>query len=127
MSEHNFISCAAVLVVDDIHRSVGFYRDRLGFVVREIHGDPLSFAIADAPTASIILKEGGPNARPHPNGEAISGLWDAYIWVRDLRALTEDLAARGARMEEQVEQPYGCTEVVVRDPDGYAICFGYCP
>ena len=53
-----FISCAAVLIVSDIHRSAAFYRDQLGFEVAEIWGDPPSFAIANAPRASIMLKQG---------------------------------------------------------------------
>ncbi|MDJ0922134.1 MAG: VOC family protein [Henriciella sp.] len=127
---HNYISCAAVMVVKDIHRSVDFYRDKLGFQVEQIWGDPPGFAIADTPTASIMLKQG---VCPEdadtgvPNGKLISGLWDVYIWIRDMPALLKQLDQRHTPYAAPEETEYGCTEVVVTDPDGYRICFGYCP
>lgn len=126
----SLISCAAVLVVRDIHQSVAFYRDRLGFGVAEIWGDPPSFAIADTPRASIMLKQvnGGDGSKnPVPNKTRVGGLWDAYIWVRDLKPVTDHLAATGTEHSVPEEMSYGCTEIVVTDPDGYLICFGYCP
>ena len=76
------ISCAAVLVVTDIHQSVTFYRDHLGFGIDQIWGEPPSFAIADTPRASIMLKQTDchqdqPVATP--NSERVGGLWDVYI------------------------------------------------
>jgi catechol 2,3-dioxygenase-like lactoylglutathione lyase family enzyme len=125
-----FISCAAVLVVADISRSVGFYRDRLGFDVAEIWGDPPSFAIADSPRASIMLKQSIQSDDPNiaaPNAARVGGLWDAYIWVRDLKPVLAHLAATETAHTEPEEMPHGCTEIIVTDPDGYLICFGYCP
>lgn len=126
----HLISCAAVLVVEDIHRSVSFYRDRLGFAVAEIWGDPPSFAIADTPRASIMLKQGSdPDgaAAAAPNTRRIGGVWDVYIWVKALDPIIAHLAATSTPHQPPEEMSYGCTEIVVTDPDGYLICFGYCP
>jgi len=124
------ISCAAVLVVTDIHRSVAFYRDRLGFAIAQIWGEPPSFAIADTPRASIMLKQADcdqdqPVATPNSN--RVGGLWDVYIWVTDLQPILDHLAKTGTDHTPLENTPYECTEVVVTDPDGYLICFGYCP
>ena len=125
-----FISCAAVFVVSDIHRSVAYYRDHLGFEIADIWGDPPSFAIADSPRASIMLKQGidpdAPN-NPTPNARQIGGLWDAYIWIQDLEAVKSFLTGANTAHSEPEEMPHGCTEIVVTDPDGYRICFGFCP
>ena len=124
------ISCAGVLVVQDIHRSVAFYRDQLGFEIAEIWGDPPSFAIADTPRASIMLKQAASDAGPdiaRPNTTRVGGLWDIYIWVQDLPPIIAHLAATNTPHTVPEEMPYGCTEIVVTDPDGYLICFGYCP
>ncbi|MEL7108934.1 MAG: VOC family protein [Pseudomonadota bacterium] len=124
------ISCAAILVVTDIHRSVAFYRDKLGFEVAQIWGDPPSFAIADTPRASIMLKQADcdeDGGGPTPNATRVGGLWDTYIWVKDLQAILDLLATTGAKHSDPEVTPYGCTEIVVTDPDGYLICFGYCP
>ncbi|MEL7113572.1 MAG: VOC family protein [Pseudomonadota bacterium] len=123
-------SCAAVFVVADIHRSVAFYRDQLGFSVAQIWGEPPSFAIADTPRASIMLKQGDgdENAkRATPNKDRVGGLWDVYIWVQDLEAVKSFLTGANTAHSEPEEMSYGCTEIVVTDPDGYLICFGYCP
>ncbi len=125
-----YISCAAVFVVADIHRSVAFYRDHLGFEVAQIWGDPPSFAIADTPRASIMLKQGDCDEdmkMPAPNKDRVGGLWDAYIWVQDLEAVKTFLTGANTAHTEPEEMSYGCTEIVVTDPDGYLICFGYCP
>ena len=126
----SLISCAAVLMVQDIHRSVAFYHDRLGFDVAEIWGDPPSFAIADTPRASIMLKQSisaDASANAAPNNQRIGGLWDVYIWVHDLNPIIEHLSATQTEYSPPEEMPHGCTEIVVTDPDGYLICFGYCP
>ncbi len=126
----NLISSAAVFIVTDIHRSVKFYQQQLGFEVSEIWGAPPSFAIADTPRASIMLKQGidaAHPAQPTPNARQITGIWDAYIWVRNLQSLQADLDSRKTPYSGPTEQPHGCTEIVVTDPDGYLICFGFCP
>ncbi len=125
---HNLISGAAVFVVADIHRSVEFYRDQLGFQIETIHGDPPSFAIADSPYASIMLKQAATEGNAGvPNNQLIGGLWDAYIWVRNLDLVMADLDRRKTLYSDPEGMPYGCTEIVVTDPDGFRICFGYCP
>ena len=122
---HSFISCAAVFVVSDIDRSVAFYRDKLGFLVDQIWGEPPSFAIADTPQASIMLKQA--EAAPQPNSRKLSGLWDVYIWVSDLEPTLHHMKQNGVAYSDPEDQEYGCREVTVTDPDGYIICFGYCP
>ncbi|MHA7900848.1 MAG: VOC family protein [Henriciella sp.] len=126
----HFISCAAVFVVADIHRSVAFFRDQLGFEIAQIWGEPPSFAIADTPRASIMLKQGNcetDSNAPAANADRVGGLWDVYIWVQDLEAVKSFLIGANTAHAEPEEMSYGCTEIVVTDPDGYLICFGYCP
>lgn len=48
-----------------------------------------------------------------------------YVFVRDPKALFEELASRGARIvAEPALQPYGTLELVVEDLDGNRIRFG---
>lgn len=126
----NLISCAAVFIVSDIQSSVAFYRDQLGFKIDQIWGEPPSFAIAESPNASIMLKQGNDPARPAkpaPNTDRVGGVWDVYVWVRNLDQICADLNDRGTQYSGPDAQPYDCTEIVVTDPDGYLICFGFCP
>lgn len=121
---------AAVLVVKDIHRSVAFYTKKLGFHVEQVWGDPPGFAIADAPGGAIMLKQSvceTDRGSSRPNHEEVSELWDVYVWVKDIGIVVDDLKDRGTEFSAPIETGYGCTEIVVTDPDDYRICFGYCP
>ena len=52
-------------------------------------------------------------------------MWDAYFWVDDARALYDDFSARNVDMVyELCDQPWGCREFAIRDPDGYHLAFG---
>ena len=62
-----------------------------------------------------------------PNRDRVGGLWDVYIWVQDLKPILQHFEAHGVAYSEPEEMSYGCTEIVVTDPDGYLICFGFCP
>lgn len=126
----NIQAVACVLVVSDIHRSAAFYQEKLGFRVEQIWGDPPGFAIADAPGGAIMLKQSVSEAdagTTRPNHKEVGDLWDAYIWVKNLEPVLADLKNRGTEVTEPFETVYGCTEMTVNDPDGYIICFGYCP
>ena len=126
----NISAVASVLVVTDIHRSVEFYRKKLGLIIREVWGSPPSFAIADAPGGAIMLKQGICEDEPNdaaPNHVRVHHLWDAYIWVKSLDPIIAFFEAAGTKYTPPAEQPHGCTEIEVTDPDNYRICFGYCP
>jgi hypothetical protein len=54
-------------------------------------------------------------------------MWDAYLRVRDVETLREELDAREVAIERGPERMYyDCTEIEVLDPDSYALCFGQC-
>jgi len=80
--EKNMVSGAAVLIVSDIQNSVMFYRDHLGFQIDQIWGEPPGFAIAETPSASVMLKQGvnPDDAKTSlPNAQRIGGVWDVYF------------------------------------------------
>ncbi len=55
-------------------------------------------------------------------------LSDAYIWVKDLDRVTLEIKVGGTTLfAGPTKRNYGCTEIMVEDPDGFLICFGYCP
>jgi hypothetical protein len=58
--------------------------------------------------------------------EAQGGTWDAFFWVRDARALHEELVSRGAVVVygPVVQAAYNVLELAVRDPDGHVLGFG---
>jgi catechol 2,3-dioxygenase-like lactoylglutathione lyase family enzyme len=115
----NLTDAAAVLVVEDVARSLDYYRDKLGFEGRPYEQDPTQYAYASRQRCNIHLAQG----RPHPNG-----FFDVYVYVDDVDALHEELRSRGAKiLNAPVHTEYGLREIRVRDPDGYVLAFGMTP
>jgi catechol 2,3-dioxygenase-like lactoylglutathione lyase family enzyme len=116
---------ATVLLVEDVGRSVSYYRDALGFETHawEVNPEHYGYAERDACHLHFARFEG---ARARPNHEeAPPDMFDAYFWVDDVEALHEELRGRGADLlHGPVDQPYGLRDIRVRDPDGYILAFG---
>jgi hypothetical protein len=64
-------------------------------------------------------------ARISPN-EQQGGTWDAFFWVRDVRALHTELRASGADIVygPVMQEAYQMEEIAVRDREGYVLGFG---
>src|ERR1041385_98204 len=51
--------------------------------------------------------------------------WAMYLYVDDVDAMAQELLARGVTLEREPEdQPYGCRDFDIRDPDGHLIGIG---
>jgi catechol 2,3-dioxygenase-like lactoylglutathione lyase family enzyme len=113
-------------VVSDVRRSIGFYRDRLGFSVTfaDPQGAPF-FAILIRDGAQLFLKseagiEALPNAARHPHLR-----WDAYVQAPDPDALAGEFAAAGAAFSAPLaDTADGLRGFEVTDPDGHVLFFG---
>jgi len=126
------------LMVTDIRRSIGFYRDKLGLSVAttvssdrtfatggDIVDDPV-FAVLEWDGAQLMLQTVGSLAgelsvfsshqKPRPSGT---------VYLRGFNP--DDTAGRFAE-GEILKGPeltwYGMKELYVRDPDGHVICLG---
>jgi len=114
-----------LLFVEDLPRSLEFYRDRLGFeTVAEAQADGRVFwCRLRRGGASIMLQqaeaEDGP-AEGRGRGVAL------YLVCDDVDALRQEFVARGMSLREPEIAPYGMKQLTVPDPDGYAVCFE-CP
>ena len=115
----NLTDAAAVLVVEDVARSLDYYRNKLGFDGHAYERDPTNYAYASREHCNIHLAEG----RPHPNG-----FFDVYVYVDDVDGLYDELRERGAEiLNAPLQTEYGLREIRVRDPDGYVLAFGMTP
>jgi predicted enzyme related to lactoylglutathione lyase len=113
-----------VLLVADIGRAVGYYRERLGFEC-EIYGDPPDFATARRDDAIILLALCGEPERIVPNWRIVDKVWNVYIRVDDADAIYAEVQHRGAGIDYTIyDAPHGFREFGVQDPDGHDIAFG---
>jgi catechol 2,3-dioxygenase-like lactoylglutathione lyase family enzyme len=60
---------------------------------------------------------------PHP--APLNQYWAVYFYVDDVDAMAAELAAHRVAFEREPEdQPYGCRDFDIRDPDGHIIGIG---
>ena len=115
---------SAVLLVSDIHRSVEFWRERLGFEC-ELYGNPPDFATARRDDASVLLALCRDAGAIVPNWKLVDKTWDLYIRVDDADAIYAELQERGAPIDYSIyDAPHGFREFGTQDPEGHDIAFG---
>jgi catechol 2,3-dioxygenase-like lactoylglutathione lyase family enzyme len=124
---------SSMLPHDDPEASLAFYRDTLGFEVRNdveyggLHW--ITVGPRDQPGTSIVLYP--PDAAPgvtDAERRAIAEMMakgtfaSINLATRDLDAIFERLQARDAEVvQEPVDQPYGIRDCAFRDPAGNLI------
>jgi catechol 2,3-dioxygenase-like lactoylglutathione lyase family enzyme len=111
--------------VADVERSAAHYERVLGFRRDYAAGSPPEFAIVSRDGLSIMLRLVPAADRISPN-ERQGGTWDAFFWVRDAKALHDELRAAGADVVYGpiVQEAYQMEEFAVRDGEGYVLGFG---
>ena len=115
-----FLESATNLEVKDIVASEAFYREKLGFGRGHFFGEPPTFCIVSRDKVTVFLDLA---RTPHPT--PLNQYWALYIYVDDVDAMAAELAGRGVTIDRAVEdQPYGCRDFDVRDPDGHVIGIG---
>lgn len=109
-------SAAPFLVVEDIDRSVEYYKEVLGF---RVDMRDTGFALVSRDRVSIMLQQrAGAQARRH-------GPWAGYVWVSNVDGSRDEFEAKGAKVTRPItEMRWGTREFEVQDPDGYQLRFG---
>jgi uncharacterized glyoxalase superfamily protein PhnB len=111
-------AAAPVFVVEDVMRSVDYYRNALGFRIEFTHGEPAAYAGVERDNVAVHLQAARDSKRK-------AGQSAMYVFVADVDALYHELRTRHARIaNEPRDYPYGMRDFDVRDLDGNALCFG---
>ena len=115
-------SMAASLTVNDLDRSVAWYRDALGFIVGERweEGGTTRGIQMKAGSCDIMLgQDDFGKGRDRKKGEGFR-LWVAT--VQDITAVAARIKATGWPLDrEPSETPWGDWAFAVTDPDGFKI------
>jgi uncharacterized glyoxalase superfamily protein PhnB len=116
-------SAVPILFVRDVPASAAFYRDKLGFGIDFLYGEPPFYGAVSRGEACLHLRcVHAPNFAELAAREV--SLILATIEVSDVHALFAELAQRGAPFAQRPEdKPWGGTDFQVRDPDGNVISF----
>jgi uncharacterized glyoxalase superfamily protein PhnB len=117
MTEKPAIHCEAVhptLKVPNVQTAVEFYRDRLGFEVDFLWGEPPVHAGVRLGTVSIHFSRDEPNT---------NGFW-IYLVVNGVDELFEWYTSNGVDLLDSPKtQPWGMREFSIRDNNGYHLRF----
>jgi catechol 2,3-dioxygenase-like lactoylglutathione lyase family enzyme len=125
---------ASFLPHDDPDAALAFYRDTLGFEVRDDVGYGgmrwIRVGPTDQPGTSIVLEPPSPPGCGHTDDErraivemmAKGSYAGINLATKDLDGTFERLQASGAEVvQEPIEQPYGVRDCAFRDPAGNLI------
>lgn len=108
-----------VIAVHDLERSARFYRDVLGFQVREV-GDPgWRFFVRDE--CFIMAGECRDALAPSELGDHS---YFAYVEVEDMDAYHQAVADKAEVIKPLRDEPWGMREFGIRTVDGHRIMFG---
>lgn len=114
-------SLAPQFLVDDLSAAITYYRDRLGFETDFVYES--FYASVSRDGFSIHLKCAPKTVADRAYRKQNEHL-DAYVGVRGIEALFQELQSKGAQIVRSLEErPWACKDFYVEDPDGYLLCF----
>lgn len=123
MSDVILKSVAPILFVRDVPASAAFYREKLGFAVDFLHGEPPFYGSVSRGGACLHLR-----CVHKPNFADLAArevsLILATIEVSDVWRLFGEFDGRSVDFAQPpTKQPWGGTDFHVRDPDGNVVSF----
>ena len=109
--------------VTDMARAVAFYRDRLGYRVVYLYGEPAFYGQIGRDGAALNLRHvDAPVLDPALRDRET--LLAANIPTEAVDALHREFDTRGVPFAQPLKaRPWGTTDFIIRDPDGNLICF----
>jgi catechol 2,3-dioxygenase-like lactoylglutathione lyase family enzyme len=114
-------SLAPQLLVDDLPRSIAYYR-KLGFEFGEPWGGFYAIGVLDG--LELHLKEAPKSAAERKHRKENEHL-DASAGVDGIEAFYDQCVANGVSiLKPLAATAWGTKDFYVEDPDGYVLCFG---
>jgi glyoxylase I family protein len=125
-------SMTPLISVFDMAASLAFYRNILGFQVTQDTGggDNSAWVMLEKGGVALMLNTAYDDnerpSKPDPVHHAVHQETYLYFSCPDTNAAFELLKSRGLPVDPPVVVYYSMSQVYVRDPDGYTLCF-QCP
>lgn len=124
-----------LLMVFDMPVALAFYRDVLGFSI--VRNSPPRPGAAAADVGWVWLRRDMTELMlntaydpddvrpPYPDEARAAAHGDTvlYIGCREIDAVYRYLSAAGVKVEPPVVTYYGMTQLFLKDPDGFGVCF----
>lgn len=115
-------SVAPSLTVNDLQKSLSWYRDVIGFAVRqrwERDGKLMGVELEAGSVTFMIGQDDWKKGRDRKKGEAFRLYCET---TQNVDALAAAIVARGGKLDHPpMDQPWGAREFTLTDPDGFKI------
>ena len=116
-----FHAAAPHFLVPDVLQAAQYYRDTFGFEIDLVFGHPEPVFVRVRRDQVALHFNRSPEGAARPNRDT----YDAYFFVHNVDVLQQELRAASAKIVEgPVDRSYRMRELVVRDPNGFTLCFG---
>lgn len=116
------MSASPSFTVNDLEKSLAWYRDVLGFGVEEIwkeDGQVVGVSLKAGDVSFMIGQDDWKKGRDRRKGE---GFRMFCLTKGNVDRLAERIQARGGRLDHgPTDQPWGVRDISVTDPDGFKI------
>jgi len=109
-----------MVFVSDVTKALAFYKNKLGFKVDYLYGEPPFYGMISRDGASLHLR----HVDKHPFHHAEEDLLTASIPVDEVQSLFLEFKAKRVAFHQTLKrQPWGATDFIVKDPDGNLLQF----
>jgi uncharacterized glyoxalase superfamily protein PhnB len=111
-----------LIFVEDINRSLAFYTNRLGFELNQewVPEGKLAWCLLTRGTVGFMLQQAGEEDGPATGrGRGVC----FYFACDDADAMHAEFLANGLSLDPPTVAFYGMKQLMVKDPDGYELCF----
>ena len=109
----------ASFTVNDIQKSLAWYRDILGFVVDEKYereGRLQAVALKAGAVRVLIGQDDGAKGKDRVKGQGMSL---QFTTTQDIDSLAAQVEKRGGKLDTKPADQYGMRSFSVKDPDGF--------
>jgi len=118
-------SASPSFTVNDLERSVAWYRDVLGFKVEERYERDGTLVGVGLQAGSVFFMLGQDDWKKGRDRKKGEGFRIYCMTTQDVDAIAKRIqAAGGALDQEPRDQPWGMRDFSLTDPDGYKITIG---
>jgi len=115
-------SASPSFTVNDLDRSLAFYRDVLGFGVEETWKDDdkiVGISLRAGDVSFMIGQDDWKKGRDRKKGEGFRIYCETK---KDVDALAKSIESKGGRLDSgPTNQPWGVRDISLTDPDGFKI------
>ncbi len=124
-SDDGIYGVVPVFLVDEVVATVEYYRDKLGFTIDYVYGDPPNYGSVSRGGAVLHFTKSDPPGRRNGVRRAGPGNGvDAFFVVPEVDALHVQFAENGAIViTGPASHEYGMREFKIEDTNGYILVF----